>query len=57
MPRDAAASVGAGLRTRPFHETVRDTLDWLEATPDAPVTGLTRDEEQELLGSTARRRW
>ena len=35
----------------PLAETTRDTLAWLRATPDAKVTGLTRDEEQEVLAA------
>lgn len=34
---------------RPLAETARDTLAWQRATPDAAVTGLTRDEESALL--------
>ena len=30
-----------GLTIRPLAETTRDTLAWLDATPDAPVTGIT----------------
>ena len=37
------------MTSRP--ETARDTLAWLRATPDAPVTGLAREEEREVLGS------
>ena len=49
MLRDVTASLAAGLRVRPVAETARDTLAWLRAEPDAVVTGLTRDEELELL--------
>lgn len=49
MTHDVGASLAAGLRIRPVAETARDTLAWLRATPDAVVTGLTRDEELELL--------
>jgi hypothetical protein len=41
----------AGLTIRPFAETTRDTLAWLRTTPDAKVTGLTREEEQEVLAA------
>lgn len=51
MTHDVASSLEAGLRIRPFAETARDTVAWLRATPDAKVTGLTRDEEQEVLAA------
>jgi 2'-hydroxyisoflavone reductase len=51
MAHDVTSSLEAGLKIRPFAETTRDTLAWLRATPDAKVTGLTRDEEQEVLGA------
>jgi nucleoside-diphosphate-sugar epimerase len=47
LTRDVAASLDAGLRTRPAAETVRDTL---AAFGDAAhITGLTADEEATLL--------
>jgi 2'-hydroxyisoflavone reductase len=46
---DVTASFEAGLSTRPFGETAVDTLAWLRANPDAPRTGLSRAEEQDLL--------
>lgn len=49
LAHDAAPSLAAGLRVRPLSETARDTLAWLRATPDAPVTGLTAPEEAALL--------
>jgi hypothetical protein len=49
MGHDPAPSVAAGLRVRPVAETARDTLAWLRGTPDAVVTGLTADEEAEVL--------
>ena len=51
MAHDVTSSQAAGLKIRPFAETARDTLTWLRTTPDAKVTGLTRDEEQQLLAS------
>lgn len=51
MAHDVTSSLEAGLKIRPFAETTRDTLAWLRATPDAKVTGLTRAEEQEVLGA------
>jgi len=49
LARDVASSIEAGLVVRPLADTVRDTLAWLAATPDAKVTGLTREEETALL--------
>jgi nucleoside-diphosphate-sugar epimerase len=54
MTRDVSASQAAGLRFRPIADTARDTLDWLQATPDAPRTGLTADEEAEVLNQVSR---
>ncbi|MFI2294616.1 epimerase [Isoptericola sp. NPDC019571] len=50
MPaHDAAPATEAGLAPRPVEETARDTLAWLRATPDAHVTGLTADEEADVV--------
>jgi len=51
MAHDVAPSLVAGLRLRPLAETARDTLAWVRADPDAKVTGLTRDEEREVLAA------
>ena len=51
VAHDWTPSRDAGLTVRPVGETARDTLAWLRATPDAPVTGLTREEEREVLAS------
>jgi 2'-hydroxyisoflavone reductase len=51
MAHDVDASYDAGLRTRPLADTARDTLAWVREHPDAVVTGLTRDEEREVLES------
>jgi 2'-hydroxyisoflavone reductase len=48
---DVTASLAAGLTIRPLEESARDTLAWVRATPDAAVTGLTRDEESEVLSA------
>ena len=32
-------------------ETTRDTLAWLDATPDAVVSGISIDRERELLAA------
>jgi hypothetical protein len=34
-------------------DTVRDTLAWVRATPDAEIGGLTRDEERAVLDAWA----
>ncbi|WP_309067349.1 NAD-dependent epimerase/dehydratase family protein [Microbacterium sp.] len=47
----AAPAFQAGLRTRPMADTARDTLAWLETAPDAALTGLTADEEREVLAA------
>ncbi|MPZ62284.1 MAG: NAD-dependent epimerase/dehydratase family protein [Propionibacteriales bacterium] len=49
MSRDVSAAIAEGLAVRPVEETARDTLAWLERTPDAAVTGLTDAEHAELL--------
>ncbi|CAB4738906.1 unannotated protein [freshwater metagenome] len=49
LAHDWTPSEAAGLTVRRIAETARDTLAWLRATPDAVVTGLTREEEAEVL--------
>ena len=51
MSVDVDASYDAGLRTRPLAETARDTLAWLREEPDAPVAGLDRAAEAEVLAA------
>lgn len=51
VTHDVAAAFAAGLTTRPVAETARDTLDWLRSDPDAVRTGLTADEEREVLAA------
>ena len=53
LAHDWSPSRDAGLAARPIAETARDTLEWLRATPDAVVTGLTREQEREVLDSLA----
>ncbi|GAW51975.1 MULTISPECIES: NAD-dependent epimerase/dehydratase family protein [unclassified Nocardioides] len=48
---DATPSYDAGLVTRPVAETARDTLAWLRATPDAQVTGMSRQREGAVLAA------
>jgi len=49
LAHDTSPAIAAGLRIRPMAETARDTLAWLRETPDAAVTGLTMQEEAEVL--------
>lgn len=51
MAHDLTATYAAGLSTRPIGETARDTLAWLQATPDAKVSGLGRGDEAEVLAA------
>ncbi|WP_028650133.1 NAD-dependent epimerase/dehydratase family protein [Nocardioides halotolerans] len=48
---DVGPSLDAGLTIRPLADTTRDTLAWLDATPDAVVGGIGLDREQELLSA------
>jgi 2'-hydroxyisoflavone reductase len=47
----------AGLRPRPFSDSVRDTWEWLrsggpvQATPGAPPLGLASGKEQQVLAA------
>lgn len=51
VAHDVAPSLEAGLTIRPVADTSRDTLAWLRETPDAPVTGISREREAELLAA------
>jgi hypothetical protein len=55
LAHDVRPSLDAGLEVRPIADTTRDTLAWLRENPDAEVTGLTRDEEREVLDAWLRR--
>ena len=47
---DAAKATAAGLRPRPFEETIADTLAWDQARGRPPLeAGMTPEEERELL--------
>ncbi|GAB3200637.1 SDR family oxidoreductase [Nocardioides hungaricus] len=46
---DPAPSYAAGLVTRPVADTARDTLAWVRATADAPLSGMSREREAEVL--------
>lgn len=45
----AGPARAAGLNNRPVAESARDTLAWLTATPGAPLTGLSAEEEADAL--------
>jgi len=49
LAHDVRPSLGAGLRIRPIAETARDTLAWLRDHPDATLTGISRDDEADVL--------
>jgi 2'-hydroxyisoflavone reductase len=51
LAHDPEPARAAGLVTRPVADTAADTLSWLRSEPEATVTGLTADEESELLAS------
>lgn len=46
---DPAPSYDAGLVLRSVADTARDTLAWQRATPDAVVSGMSRDREVAVL--------
>lgn len=48
--RDTTPARNAGLTLRALSETAHDTLGWLRAS-NGPVTGLTVDEEREVLAA------
>lgn len=48
---DPAPSIAAGLVLRPIADTARDTLAWVRATPDAVVSGMSRDREAAVLAA------
>ncbi|GAB3775703.1 nucleoside-diphosphate-sugar epimerase [Nocardioides ginsengisegetis] len=51
LAHDVQPSLDAGLRPRPVADTARDTLAWLRAHPDATVTGVSREDELEVLAA------
>ena len=48
---DVTDALAAGLRIRPLGESARDTLRWLHAEPRAPISGISREREAELLAA------
>ncbi|MDQ4051916.1 MAG: NAD-dependent epimerase/dehydratase family protein [Actinomycetota bacterium] len=51
MDHDLGPSFAAGLTTRPIADTARDTLAWTRSEPSYPRTGLTLEEEADLLSA------
>nr|WP_306239497.1 NAD-dependent epimerase/dehydratase family protein [Ornithinimicrobium cryptoxanthini] len=49
--RDISATLAAGLAPRPLSETAHDTLRWVTSRSGARKSGLTWDEEQDVLSS------
>jgi nucleoside-diphosphate-sugar epimerase len=49
MDHDLSPSFAAGLTTRPIADTARDTLAWIRSEPSSARTGLSLEEEAELL--------
>lgn len=49
--RDVSSTLAAGLAPRPLDETARDTLEWVADGSGARKSGLTWDEEQDVLSS------
>ncbi len=50
MTRDTSPAREVGLAMRAISETARDTIEWLRAS-NGPVTGLTAEEEREVLAA------
>lgn len=51
LAHPADPAIAAGLTLRPVAETARDTLAWLDGDPAAPVSGIGREREAELLAA------
>jgi nucleoside-diphosphate-sugar epimerase len=49
LAHDPTPSSDAGLTTRPIAETARDTLTWLREQQDPKLTGLSREDEADVL--------
>jgi 2'-hydroxyisoflavone reductase len=50
MSADPTAAFEAGLQPRSLHDTVVDTLAWIDEQPSPPSAALTAQRESELLG-------
>src|SRR5205085_1833679 len=48
---DPAPSYAAGLALRPIADTARDTLAWVRSTPEAVVSGMSREKEAAVLAA------
>jgi 2'-hydroxyisoflavone reductase len=55
LAHDPAPAHASGLRCRPVRETARDVLAWVRSDPAAPVSGMARAEEQQLLRQVEQR--
>lgn len=51
MARDVSGSLDQGLRPSAVHDTIIRTLAWLEGQSAAPVTGISRARELDLIAS------
>lgn len=51
LAHDVDPPIAAGLRLRPIAQTARDTLDWLEGEETPALTGLSLEEESDLLAT------
>lgn len=49
--RDVSSTLAAGLAPRPLAETAQDTLRWLAEGSNSRKSGLTWDEEQDVLST------
>jgi hypothetical protein len=54
---DAGKAIAAGLRPRPFDETIAETLEWDRQRGFPPLeAGMTSEKERELLFEWGARR-
>jgi nucleoside-diphosphate-sugar epimerase len=51
LAHDADLPRAAGLTTRPVAASARDTAAWVDVTPDAVRTGITREREDAILAA------
>ena len=51
MTHDTTAPFAAGLSPRPVADTARDTLSWSRSAPTPRRTGLTAEEEADVLAA------
>jgi nucleoside-diphosphate-sugar epimerase len=55
LARNVDATIEAGMTFRPLAQTAQDTVAWAASDPAPVRTGLTRDEESQLLAEWHRR--